>query len=47
LRPTAPRNADLLEAGLQVVRLSWRRLTTQPEREAARFRTLLGAFPGA
>jgi len=29
------------EAGLRVVRVTWDRLTTQPKREAARFRRLL------
>jgi very-short-patch-repair endonuclease len=36
------KNADLVEAGLRVVRLTWHRLTRQPRREAARFRRLLG-----
>ncbi|HET8756877.1 MAG TPA: DUF559 domain-containing protein [Solirubrobacteraceae bacterium] len=36
------KDADLVEAGLRVVRVTWARLTTQPKREAARFRTLLG-----
>ena len=35
------KDADLVEAGLRVVRLTWERLTRQPKREAARFRTLL------
>jgi very-short-patch-repair endonuclease len=35
------KDADLVEAGLRVVRLTWDRLTTQPGREAKRFRTLL------
>ncbi|HET8754369.1 MAG TPA: type IV toxin-antitoxin system AbiEi family antitoxin domain-containing protein [Solirubrobacteraceae bacterium] len=35
------KDADLLEAGLRVVRVTWHRLTTQPRREAARFRRLL------
>jgi hypothetical protein len=35
------RDADLLAAGLTTVRVTWRRLTRTPEREAARFRSLL------
>jgi very-short-patch-repair endonuclease len=35
------KDADLVEAGLRVVRVTWHRLTTQPRREATRFRTLL------
>jgi very-short-patch-repair endonuclease len=35
------KDADLVEAGLRVVRLTWERFTAQPRREAARFRTLL------
>jgi very-short-patch-repair endonuclease len=35
------KDADLVEAGLRVVRLTWDRLTRQPKREAARFRRLL------
>jgi very-short-patch-repair endonuclease len=35
------KDADLVEAGLRVVRLTWDRLTHQPRREAARFRRLL------
>jgi very-short-patch-repair endonuclease len=37
------RDADLLAAGLTTVRVTWRRLTQTPEREAARFRSLLAA----
>ena len=37
------KDADLVEAGLRVVRLTWDRLTGQPTREAARFRTLLSS----
>jgi very-short-patch-repair endonuclease len=40
------KDADLVEAGLRVVRVTWDRLTTQPRREATRFRRLL-PFPGA
>jgi very-short-patch-repair endonuclease len=35
------KDADLVEAGLRVIRVTWDRLTRQPRREAARFRTLL------
>ena len=35
------KDADLVEAGLRVVRVTWDRLTHQPKREAARFRRLL------
>jgi Transcriptional regulator, AbiEi antitoxin/Protein of unknown function (DUF559) len=35
------RDATLTAAGLRVVRVTWRRLTRQEEREAARFRALL------
>jgi very-short-patch-repair endonuclease len=35
------KDADLVEAGLRVVRLTWDRLTRQPKREAARFTRLL------
>ena len=35
------RDADLLAAGLRVVRVTWRRLTSAEPREAARFKTLL------
>jgi very-short-patch-repair endonuclease len=35
------KDADLVEAGLRVVRVTWDRLTRQPRREAARFRTPL------
>ena len=35
------KDADLVEAGLRVVRVTWDRLTAQPRREAARFRKLL------
>jgi very-short-patch-repair endonuclease len=37
------KDADLVEAGHRVVRVTWDRLTCQPLREAARFRRLLGA----
>jgi very-short-patch-repair endonuclease len=37
------RDATLVAAGLRVVRVTWRRLTRQEEREAARFRALLAA----
>ena len=37
------KDADLVEAGLRVVRLTWERLTGQPAREAARFKTLLSS----
>jgi hypothetical protein len=36
------KDADLVEAGLRVVRVTWDRLTRGGRREAARFRTLLG-----
>jgi len=39
--------ADLVEAGLRVVRVTWDRRTRGGKREAARFRTLLSPFPGA
>ena len=35
------RDADLLAAGLRVVRVTWERLTERPGKEAARFRDLL------
>jgi very-short-patch-repair endonuclease len=35
------RDADLLVAGFSVVRITWRRLTTSPDREASRLRALL------
>ena len=35
------RDATLTAAGLRVVRVTWRRLIRQEEREAARFRALL------
>jgi very-short-patch-repair endonuclease len=35
------KDADLVEAGHRVIRLTWDRLTSQPQREAARFRRLL------
>jgi very-short-patch-repair endonuclease len=35
------KDADLVEAGLRVVRVTWDRLTAQTRREAARFRKLL------
>jgi very-short-patch-repair endonuclease len=35
------KDADLVEAGLRVVRVTWDRLTRGGEREAARFRSLL------
>jgi very-short-patch-repair endonuclease len=35
------KDADLVEAGLRVVRVTWARLTTAPKREAVRFRRLL------
>ena len=35
------KDADLVEAGLKVVRVTWDRLTRQPRREAARIRRLL------
>jgi very-short-patch-repair endonuclease len=35
------KDADLVEAGLRVIRVTWGRLTTQPRREATRFRRLL------
>jgi very-short-patch-repair endonuclease len=35
------KDADLVEAGLRVVRVTWDRLTLEPKREARRFRTLL------
>jgi very-short-patch-repair endonuclease len=35
------KDADLVEAGLRVVRVTWDRLIQQPRREAARFRRLL------
>jgi very-short-patch-repair endonuclease len=37
------KDADLVEAGLRVVRVTWERLTGQPTREAARFETLLSS----
>jgi very-short-patch-repair endonuclease len=41
------RDANLLLAGFSVVRITWRRLTTDPDREAARLDSLLRASPGA
>jgi very-short-patch-repair endonuclease len=41
------KDADLVEAGNRVIRLTWARLTLEPKREAQRFRTLLRAFPSA
>jgi very-short-patch-repair endonuclease len=38
------RDADLLAAGLRVVRVTWRRLTRAEHREAARFRVLLASL---
>jgi hypothetical protein len=35
------RDADLVAAGFRVVRLTWSRLTEEPDREAARLRILL------
>jgi len=35
------KDADLLAAGLRVVRVTWERLTERPAKEAARFRALL------
>jgi very-short-patch-repair endonuclease len=35
------KDADLVEAGHRVVRVTWHRLTSDPKREAKRFRTLL------
>jgi very-short-patch-repair endonuclease len=35
------KDADLVEAGNRVIRVTWDRLTEQPKREAARFRRLL------
>jgi very-short-patch-repair endonuclease len=35
------KDADLLEAGLRVVRVTWDRVTQDAKREAARFRRLL------
>ena len=35
------KDADLVEAGLRVIRLTWERLTQHPTREATRFRRLL------
>jgi very-short-patch-repair endonuclease len=35
------KDADLLAAGLRVVRVTWERLTERPAQEAARFRALL------
>lgn len=35
------RDAELLAAGLRVVRVTWRRLTRAEQREAARFGALL------
>lgn len=37
------RDADLLAAGYRVVRITWRRLTGQPDAEARRLRALLAA----
>lgn len=39
------KDADLVEAGHHVVRVTWQRLTQTPRREAKRFRTLLRAAP--
>jgi predicted transcriptional regulator of viral defense system len=41
------RDADLLAAGYRVLRITWRRLSTQGDREAGRLRALLGPGPGA
>ena len=38
------RDATLVAAGLRVVRVTWRRLTRQEEREAARFRARIAAL---
>jgi very-short-patch-repair endonuclease len=35
------KDADLLTAGHRVIRVTWKRLTHHPHREASRFRTLL------
>jgi very-short-patch-repair endonuclease len=35
------RDAELLAAGWRVIRITWRRLTEQPEREALRLARLL------
>jgi hypothetical protein len=35
------KDAHLLAAGLTTIRVTWRRLTETPAREAARFRALL------
>jgi very-short-patch-repair endonuclease len=36
------KDADLVAAGFRVVRVTWNRLTQEPEREAARLRRLTG-----
>ncbi len=36
------RDADLLAAGYRVLRITWRRMTRQPTREAKRLRAMLG-----
>ena len=41
------KDADLLAAGHRVVRVTWRRLTRDEGREAARFERLLSAVPAA
>jgi very-short-patch-repair endonuclease len=41
------KDADLVEAGNRVIRVTWDRLTLAPKREAQRFRTLLRPFPSA
>jgi predicted transcriptional regulator of viral defense system len=41
------KDADLLAAGHRVVRVTWRRLTRDRRREAARFRRLLAAAPAS
>ena len=41
------RDADLLAAGYPVVRITWRRMTRQSDREAERLRAILGARTGA
>ena len=41
------KDANLLAQGYAVVRITWRRLTNEPEREAARLRALLDAAGAA
>jgi very-short-patch-repair endonuclease len=41
------RDADLLAAGHPVVRITWRRMTRQPAREAVRLRAILAARDGS